>query len=83
MASGLDIVLTQPVLQAGLADPEIRSDLPQRNSRLTTRGNRDNVLPELSGIGIGHDDILPAVPPGTTAQMSPNPASRPDDAAQR
>jgi hypothetical protein len=56
----LDIGLAQPVLQRRFADTEVNGDLLERDTALAAASNRDDVLAELSGIGTGHDDILPA-----------------------
>ena len=55
-----DIGLAEPVLQGRFADAEVGRDLFDGDAALTTSGDRDDVLAELSGIGTGHDDILPA-----------------------
>ena len=56
----LDIGLAKPVLQGCFADTEVSGDLFDSDAALTATSNRDNVLAELSRIGTGHDDILPA-----------------------
>ncbi len=54
----LDIGLTQPVLQTGLADPEVRSDLPDRDAVVALTGHSHDIVAELTGMGLGHDDSL-------------------------
>ena len=58
--SFITIDLTEPVLQGRFADTEVGSNLRDGDSALMTASDRDNVLPELSGMRTGHDDILPA-----------------------
>ena len=54
-----DIGLAEPVLQRRFADPEISGDLLDGDAAFTATSDSDDVLAELSGIGTGHDDILP------------------------
>src|SRR5690606_10261335 len=49
LRAGLDGRLADPILQAGLADPEIRRDLTQRNTGLAVRSDAHDVLTELTG----------------------------------
>src|SRR5690606_30638600 len=56
----LDICLAEPVLQRRLADSEVSGDLLDGDAALTAASDRDDVFAELSRIGTGHDDILPA-----------------------
>ena len=55
LAPGLHVGLAQPVQQAGLGDPEIIGNLPDRHPRLTALGNRHDIIAELSRIGLRHD----------------------------
>lgn len=56
----LNFGLTEPVLQRRFADSEVGGDLLDGDAALATPGDRDDIFAELSGIGTGHDDILPA-----------------------
>jgi putative transposase len=56
----LDISLTQPLLQRHRVDTEVFRDLLDRHARLAASRDPHDVLTELSGIGLGHSDILPA-----------------------
>ena len=49
---------------------------------LTVAGDAHDVVAELLGVGLGHGDILPAAPLGTTDQMSPIRAAVPFDDRQ-
>jgi len=49
-----------PVLQRRFADTEVGGDLFDGDAALAAASDSDDVLAELSGIGTGHDDILPA-----------------------
>lgn len=55
-----DIGLAESVMQRCFADAEIGADLLDGDAALTATGDHDNVFAELSGIGTGRDDILPA-----------------------
>src|SRR5699024_2917478 len=51
------IGLLQPVTQARLGDAEVLRDL---RDRAALTGNSDDITTELGGIGLGHENILPA-----------------------
>jgi hypothetical protein len=51
---GLDLGFAQPVLQAGLRNPEILSNLLDRYPILTALGNRHDIIAELSWISLRH-----------------------------
>jgi hypothetical protein len=52
--------LTHPLPQRHRMDPEIGGDLLEHHTVLANTGDPDNIVTELSGIGPGHSDILPA-----------------------
>ena len=45
-------------------DSEVGGDLLDRHPVLTVAGDPDNIVTELSGVRPGHNNILPASPPG-------------------
>jgi hypothetical protein len=47
-------------------DPEIGGDLLDRHTVITAANNPDDVVTELSGVGLGHRNILPAGPSGAS-----------------
>ena len=67
--SFLDLGLGQPVPQTRLADPEVSGDV--RDRRIALSGDRPDIVAELIAVGLGMVNIRPAVPRGTTDQMSP------------
>jgi hypothetical protein len=52
-------------------DPEILGDRLERRSRTALTGNPHDVVPELTGIGLGHDDILPGPPKQARSVVTP------------
>src|SRR5690606_7231400 len=75
----LDISLTQPLLQRHLVNTEVRGDLRQSHTRLAVTRDPDDVLTELTGIRLGHNNILPRPPLGKRTQMSHTPSAAPYD----
>ena len=67
----------QPLLQRHRVNTEILRDLLDRHTRLTTTGDTNDIVTELSGIRLRHNNILPARPPGQADSDVNNQCSRP------
>ncbi len=62
----VDIGLTHPLVQRCRMHAEIGCDLLDRHTVFTVAGHTNNVAAELTGVGPGHSDILPARPHGAS-----------------
>ncbi|MFE6616690.1 hypothetical protein [Amycolatopsis sp. NPDC057786] len=58
-------------------DSEVVRDLLDRHTRLAVSGNPDDVLTELTGVGLGHSNILPRLHISKRSQMSQIPSAAP------
>lgn len=76
----LDVGFAHPLRQRHRMHPEIGGKLLQRRPGRAITGDPDDVLTELTRIGLGHSDILPTCPSGKPSRMSPIRAAGPNDA---
>ena len=63
--------------QCHRVDPEVLGDLLNRHARFTVTSDPHDIVAELTGIGLGHSNILPARRHGKPSQMSPIGAADP------
>src|SRR5699024_3766306 len=66
--SGFDVGLADPLLQRHGVDTEVGGDLLESLTVFTVLSDADNVVAELLGIGLGHNNILPGRP-GRASQI--------------
>src|SRR5699024_3090116 len=66
--SGFDVGLADPLLQRHGVDTEVGGDLLESHTVFTVLSDADNVVAELLGIGLGHNNILPGRP-GRASQI--------------
>ncbi|MBB5874641.1 hypothetical protein F4553_008075 [Allocatelliglobosispora scoriae] len=60
---------------------EVIGDLLNRHAGITVLRDPHDIVTELTGVGLGHSDILPACPQGKPSRMSPIGAADPSGAA--
>ncbi|BEK85809.1 hypothetical protein NSK11_contig00178-0012 [Nocardia seriolae] len=60
-------------------DSEIGGDLLQRHPGITVASYPDDIVTELTGIGLGHSDILPARPKASQIWCHLSMQQSPDD----
>lgn len=77
----IKVSLTQPLRQRPFMDAEVLRDLSDRHLVITLLSHPDNVLFELLGIRLGHDNYPSRPVISEPDQLSPIPASAPSNAS--